>query len=110
MPDPRVTWTIGISSLFLLFPFACRVLDAAFDGGIVVMILPLAFYYMLPATLFGGISFSDGTFGPSPQTFVGHVLAALVWGVIGATIGFFNGRWHYKRQRTKRATNAGTSN
>lgn len=98
MRDPRLTWPIGISSLFVLFPFACRVLAVAFDGGIVVMLLPLAFYYMLPASLFGEPWFDNGNFGPSPQSPIGHAMAALVWGIVGAALGFVNGHWHYKRQ------------
>ena len=101
MQDVRLTWAIGMSSLFILFPFACRVLAMAFDGGMVVMLLPLAFYYMPPASLFGEPWFHNGNLGPSPQSPIGHAIAAFIWGVVGAAIGFVNGQWHYKRQRPK---------
>ena len=101
MRDSRFTWTIGISSIFILFPAACWGLAAAFDGGIVVMLLPLAFYYMLPASLVGESFFNNGNFGPMPLGPIGHVIAAIVWGTVGAIIGFMNGQWHHKRQQSK---------
>lgn len=101
MRDPRLTWAIGIASLFVLFPFACRLLVATFDGAVVVMLMPLGLYYMLPASLFGASWFDIGNLGITPASPMGHVIAALVWGGIGAVLGFANGQCYFNRARAK---------
>ena len=99
-PDPRIRWAVIMALLLMLFPAFWHGIALAFDGGGLIGAVPLSLYYLLPASLSGELWFSRGNLGVAPVGFGGHALAAVVWGLIGAGFGLWNGQWHYRRAKS----------